>query len=382
MVQTITPVVHGGRRSRWGASIALHTLGATGSAAAFGAILAAGGAVLGAPWGKPGTLFVGGLALLYAAREVFDLPIPIPDRRRQVPEWWRSAFSPGTAAFLYGLGLGMGFLTHVRFGTLVVVSGVALGSGDPVAGALLMAPFGLARGISIAVVWAGVSTRRVQGVVDRLEALAGRPVATVANVAVLLLVGAFALLLPSGYEAGPAFPAATWALAFVFGWASLAKLARIRSWRETLGGYALPRALHTIALPAVPLGEAGVPILAISGRIREAAALALVLLVVFCAAVIRARRIRGHRLPCGCFGRGKVRDYRLLLLRNAVLGLLSVAVVVREAHGRLLDGTRAPRASEAIPAFLIVVALALGITAVAHLRRLHERALGARADRG
>src|SRR5436305_741502 len=53
MVQTITPVVHGGR-ARWGRSVALHTLGATLSASALGAALGAAGAVLGAPWGAFG----------------------------------------------------------------------------------------------------------------------------------------------------------------------------------------------------------------------------------------------------------------------------------------------------------------------------------------
>src|SRR5919109_5174495 len=115
MVQTITPVVHGGRRSRWIAVVALHGLGAASAATAFGSMLAAVGSVLGAPWGRAGGLIVGGLAFLYTAREVFALPVPIPDRRRQVPEWWRTAFSPGTAAFLYGVGLGVGFFTYQRF---------------------------------------------------------------------------------------------------------------------------------------------------------------------------------------------------------------------------------------------------------------------------
>src|SRR5688500_19590278 len=86
MVQTITPVVHGGRRSRWQAAVALHVLGAGVSAAAFGAVLGTAGSILGAPWGTVGAFLVGGIALLYAAGEIVGFPVPIPDRRRQRSE--------------------------------------------------------------------------------------------------------------------------------------------------------------------------------------------------------------------------------------------------------------------------------------------------------
>src|SRR5438045_4190861 len=54
MVQTITPVVHGGRRGRWIGSVAAYTVGALVSAAALGAVLAVLGRALGAPWGSAG----------------------------------------------------------------------------------------------------------------------------------------------------------------------------------------------------------------------------------------------------------------------------------------------------------------------------------------
>src|SRR5918992_2916354 len=189
MVQTITPVVHGGRRSRWGTSIALHAIGAGVSAAAFGTALGAVGSFVGAPWGREGTVLIAGIALLYAAGEAFGLPVPIPDRRRQVPEWWRWTFSPHAAALLYGLGLGIGFLTYVRHGTLVAVSTVAIASGDPVVGATIMAVFGISRGLSVAVSWSGVSTERIQSVVDRLASLADSWVPRIANTTLLILLG-------------------------------------------------------------------------------------------------------------------------------------------------------------------------------------------------
>jgi hypothetical protein len=151
MVETITPVVHEGRRGRYFLSVLLHTIGATVAAALFGALLGLVGAVVDAPWGAAGTIAVLVVAALYFLREALGAPIPIPDRHRQVPAWWRNYFSPPVASLLYGLGLGIGFLTFLTFGTFVAVTIGAVASGDPLTGALLCAPFGLARGLSVLV---------------------------------------------------------------------------------------------------------------------------------------------------------------------------------------------------------------------------------------
>ena len=49
MVETISPGVHGGRTRSYWASVVLHLLSVTVTAAAFGAALAALGGLLGAP---------------------------------------------------------------------------------------------------------------------------------------------------------------------------------------------------------------------------------------------------------------------------------------------------------------------------------------------
>src|SRR5947208_895396 len=138
MAQTITPVVHGGRRGRWLGSVILHTAGTTASAAVFGAALGGIGRVLGAPWGAAGLAAVAAVAAAYAARELLRIPIPLPNLRRQVPDWWRTFFSPPAAAALYGLGLGVGFFTYLTFGTLVAVAAAAIASGRIAAGALVV----------------------------------------------------------------------------------------------------------------------------------------------------------------------------------------------------------------------------------------------------
>src|SRR4029450_4468699 len=101
MVETITPVVHGGSRSRWGVSGAVHAFGAAASAAVAGGRGARGG---GARVGGAGALLVGASSAAYLARE-FGAPVPVPQLRRQVPDWWRTFFPPNVAAFLYGIGL-------------------------------------------------------------------------------------------------------------------------------------------------------------------------------------------------------------------------------------------------------------------------------------
>ena len=191
MVETITPVVHGGRRASYRAAVALHALGAAVSAALFGAAAGAVGAAMGAPWNGIGLLVLSSVAVVYAARELLGIPAPLPDRRRQVPDWWRTFFAPKVAALLYGLGLGIGFMTYLSYGTLVAVAIAALASGDPLVGAVACAPFGLARALSVWV--ANRSRAALPEVVDRLDALAqtrvvGR-VNGVALVAIALAAG-------------------------------------------------------------------------------------------------------------------------------------------------------------------------------------------------
>jgi hypothetical protein len=193
MVETITPVVHGGRRSRYWIAIALHALGAGVAAALLGALLGAAGALLGAPWDPAGALAIAAVAVAYAARELLGLPHAQPERRRQVPDWWRTFFSPRVAAFLYGLGLGPGFLTFLGYGTFVAVAMAALVGGDPVLGAALCAPFGLARGLAAAV---GGLTGPGDGegsVTDRLDELAATGLVRRLNGVTLAALAALAL---------------------------------------------------------------------------------------------------------------------------------------------------------------------------------------------
>ena len=75
MVETITPVVHGGRAT-WRGTLALHVVGAAATASAFGLTLGWLGALLGAPWQRPGLLVLAAVAALFALGELTPLRVP------------------------------------------------------------------------------------------------------------------------------------------------------------------------------------------------------------------------------------------------------------------------------------------------------------------
>ncbi len=192
MVETISPMVHGGRNASYYRAVALHTLGASLSAAALGTALGVFGSTLGAPWGDGGLWVVAGIAALYALRELAGVNIPLLDLDRQVPMWWRSFFSNDIAALLYGLGLGVGFVTYLSFGTLIAVAATALVSGSPGIGVLCLLPFGIARGLSVLAVGKGEPS----DLLERLEDPAIRARAKLVN-GLALVTAAVAVAAPT-----------------------------------------------------------------------------------------------------------------------------------------------------------------------------------------
>ncbi|MEA2434737.1 MAG: hypothetical protein QOG54_2194 [Actinomycetota bacterium] len=186
MVETISPVVHGGRTKTYWASLLLHVIATTATAAAFGVMLGLIGEILRAP-DTPALWILIGVATLYAARELFALPIPVPQLKRQVPDWWRTFYSRPVAALLYGVGLGVGYFTYLTYGTFAVVTIGAIASGDPATGALIVGPFGLAR--SLALVGTGRDEAdRAGALLDKLDSLATSRRPRLVNSLVLLCV--------------------------------------------------------------------------------------------------------------------------------------------------------------------------------------------------
>jgi hypothetical protein len=366
MVETISPVGYGDRRRRWLGAVALHALGASVAAAAFGATLGWMGSRLGSSWGPVGVGLVGIAAAAYAAREAFGVPVPVPAAGRQVPDWWRSFFSWQVAATLYGAGLGIGFLTFLANGGLVVVAAAALLAGRPATGALLLGAFGLARGLSPLIAWPVRSIEAGTTLVDRLAASDPRSWRWL-NAGALALVAVTSVAeLPRVVAAAPEGTirtgftvVAAGILAGAFAWAAAGKLADRRRWRRALNGYAVPAHLRAAAELGLPLAELGVPLLLLLGLPQLAAGLALVLLAVFSVAILRTRARRGGRaMPCGCFGGTAARDFRLLLARNAVLAAAAAASIAAPASP-LLRWPGPPGQGEVLPLVLAATGLAV-----------------------
>jgi hypothetical protein len=309
---------------------------------------------------------VAAVAAVYASRELLGLPVPLPDRKKQVPEWWRTFFGPTSAPFLYGLGLGVGFLTYLRHGTLVAVAALSAVSGEPGLGALILLPFGVARGLTVLAAAPGVSADGVGSVMARLDALATSAVPRRVNGLVLAALGSIVLLssLVVGTRGDRASGLAAELLAAVFAWAAVVKVLRFRRWRTEVAGYRLPA--EGLVGAVVPLAETAVPVLVVSGFPAAAAILGLALLAAFSGAILRARRLQGDRLPCGCFGGRKRRDYRLLLARNLALGVVAMAA--------LADPTRRPWTeigpAEMLPILLLGVGLAVTGFLAREVRRM------------
>jgi hypothetical protein len=339
----------------------MHVAGATLAAAAFGLLLGAAGGLLGAPWGRAGLWMVSALAGLYLAREAVGLRVPVPQLRRQVPDWWRTFFPFGPASFLYGLGLGVGFLTYLSHGTLVVVAVAAVASGRPLLGAAVLAPFGLARGLSSVAAGRARTPDDGSALVDRLARAASWVGWRVAHsVALVAVLSAALLAIPA---AGPAEAggAAAAALAVTFAAAGAAKIARRREWRRALASYRLPPPVERVASLSVPVAELSLAAMPLLGLSSKAGIASLVALAPLSAAVVVGRIRGGRLLDCGCFGSRAERDYRLLLARNAALAVLA-AVAWREALdapvGRSLG---LPSGAELLPAALVVVGLGIAV---------------------
>jgi hypothetical protein len=361
MVETITPVVHGGRTRRWGAALALHVAGATLSAAAFGVLLALVGAALGAPWGRAGLAVVATLAATYLLAEVAGLRIPVPQLRRQVPAWWRSFFPLAPAALLYGVGLGVGFVTYVAHGTLVVVAAAAVASGRPAAGAAFLGAFGLARGMSASVAFRTGSSDEGALLVASLARSASWPGWRVAHALALAAVLATSVVALSRQGPGEAGAAAAALLAIAFGSAGAVKLIRAGRWRVALRTYGLPRPVERVAAAGVPIAELGLATLPFLGLSATAGLVSLVALGAFSIAIVVARVRRGPRVACGCYGSAGERDYRVLLARNGALAIVALVAWTRGSDASPAGTVGTPGVAEVVPALLAGLGLALAV---------------------
>jgi len=157
-----------------------------------------------------------------------------------------------------------------------------------------------------------------------------------------------------------AVSAFSFALALVFAWAGIAKILRFSEWRAALVAYRLPVRIRALAVAGVPLLEGAVVALLIAGATRAGAALTVALVASFSLALQRAQPSDDGRLPCGCFGKTKDRDYRLMLVRNALIAAVAGLLLIFGSDVGFLEGISSPGWDELLPAALGLVGVILG----------------------
>ena len=158
MVETIGLAGDRTRRRTTLASCATFAPGAVvGGVLTFGALSLLGYVLHGSGGWIP-YLVAAAVALAAAAAEAGGVRIA-PQIRRQLPERWRWTMPLPVAAALYGVLLGLGFTTFVLSFGVWALAGISLALGDPVAGVVIGAAFGIGRAIPIVVVAPVVDSR-------------------------------------------------------------------------------------------------------------------------------------------------------------------------------------------------------------------------------
>ena len=103
-------------------------------------------------------LIAAGIAVAAAVAEARGMRI-VPQIRRQLPEGWRWTMPLPLAAGLYGILLGLGFTTFVLSFGVWALAGISVALGDPTAGVIIGAAFGVGRAIPVVAVAPAVDTR-------------------------------------------------------------------------------------------------------------------------------------------------------------------------------------------------------------------------------
>lgn len=151
MVGTIVPIVYGAGTRKAYSVVVAHSIGLLGGAAALGILLwfvysgflASTSLVTVAP-----VLPI--VATAYGLHHLGIIRLPIPTLHNQVPARWRASRRPRLVALVYGLGLGVGILTHVRFATFYFACLMAMIVGNPFLAIGVMAAYGLGRLLPLA----------------------------------------------------------------------------------------------------------------------------------------------------------------------------------------------------------------------------------------
>lgn len=148
---------------RYTPTFLLHGAGYALGAVILGLVLGLAGGLLGFAGASVLTHAALGLAgLVYGAHQLGFLRVPYPQRRAQVPHDARQRFPMWFIGGLYGISLGLNYLTYVQTPILYLVTAAAVASGNVTSAIVLFLAFNAGRFLPMAVNYLPVSDIAVQ----------------------------------------------------------------------------------------------------------------------------------------------------------------------------------------------------------------------------
>ncbi|MBB1491071.1 methylamine utilization protein MauF [Paracoccus sp. MC1854] len=172
--------------AEWLPTFAMHGAGYALGALILGTALGALGAILGfAGFGTVALVLLALVGLIYGAHQLDFLRVPYPQRRAQVPHDARVRFSKPVVGGLYGLALGLDYMTYVQTPLLYLVTAAAVLTGNIPEAIALIALFNIGRFLPVAVTALPVNDYQIQGWLARNQERAA-----MADGAILVALGA------------------------------------------------------------------------------------------------------------------------------------------------------------------------------------------------
>lgn len=186
-ISLLRPIGKGARAvADWLPTFAMHGAGYALGALILGTALGGIGAVLGlGGFGTAALVLLALIGLIYGAHQLDFLRVPYPQRRAQVPHDARVRFSKPVVGGLYGLALGLDYMTYVQTPLLYLVTAAAVLTGAIPEAIALIALFNLGRFLPVAVSALPVNDYQIQAWLSRNQERAA-----MADGAILVALGA------------------------------------------------------------------------------------------------------------------------------------------------------------------------------------------------
>lgn len=134
---------------RWLGAVLAYTLSGALASAAAGALIGLCGTLLPEGLRHLWLLLLPGLALVLAARDLGWLSFPLPQRLRQADKGWYHQLGPVGASIVWGLHIGVGVHTRIRYGGYFLLVLLVFLVRDPGYGALVFTAYWLGRTLPV-----------------------------------------------------------------------------------------------------------------------------------------------------------------------------------------------------------------------------------------